>query len=160
MKHTVIVGERANLGTQLDGWSQERLDRLDRAHLRRPSMFAFTRGYLVSERLAALGLRWDTAVNLLPPRWQGCEWDAEMAKRNALAFTRTWLEHRLIVLLGRKVQTAFGYVDTDPASLLIDTGDSGHDVLLLPHPSGLCRWWNSRTNVEYARRLVEKAMNE
>lgn len=61
--------------------------------------------------------------------------------------------NRVFVLLGRKVATAFGCGGYDPF-----TKPEGMDVVLLPHPSGLCREWNEPGAYERAREMLRAAV--
>ena len=56
-----------------------------------------------------------------------------------------------IILLGRKVATAWHMEDMKPLAFIKRHGGMGVSVLILPHPSGLNRWWNKRDNAELAR---------
>lgn len=83
------------------------------------------------------------------------KWSAPDARREA---GRLYLEvydsrrvERVFVLLGRKVATAFGWGGKDPF-----TQDG--DVVLLPHPSGLCRDWNVPGAYERARDVLMGAV--
>lgn len=49
------------------------------------------------------------------------------------------IEGRRVVLLGKRVASAFGVV----GDLLDVVEHRGAEVLVLPHPSGASRWWNS-----------------
>lgn len=53
-----------------------------------------------------------------------------------------------IVLLGRKVQFAFGFKDKEQLARV------GTRMYLVPHPSGLNPFWNVPGNVERARQLL------
>lgn len=55
-----------------------------------------------------------------------------------------------IVLLGRKVSSAFGLDDVPPLGRVVRGSGAGPVLLCLPHPSGLNRWWNDPGNVESA----------
>ena len=63
----------------------------------------------------------------------------------------------LVVLLGRNVARAFGLAKMDP---LTWTTVHGTKVALVPHPSGVNRWWNDCTNVRRARRFLRKIYND
>lgn len=73
------------------------------------------------------------------------QWDTKEAAARALT-----LGGRKCILLGSKVARAFE-IPFRPFTLFRrDT------VLVLPHPSGLCRLWNVPGNIDLARRLVEE----
>ena len=59
-----------------------------------------------------------------------------------------------VILFGAKVAKAFG-VGYLPFTIVPAAGD--RDVLVLPHPSGLCRAWNEGGSFERARRAVRAA---
>jgi hypothetical protein len=59
-----------------------------------------------------------------------------------------------LVLLGAKVASAFDVPFEPFASQWNSTGDGGGGILVLPHPSGLCRLWNRVGSFEEARRAV------
>lgn len=50
-----------------------------------------------------------------------------------------------IILLGRRVQRAFGLEQQEPLTTIVR--GSGTTILCLPHPSGLNRWWNDPAHV-------------
>lgn len=60
---------------------------------------------------------------------------------------------RVVVLLGSKVCSAFG-VRFEPFTALAQ-GDCG--LVLLPHPSGLCRLWHEPDAINRARRTLRAA---
>lgn len=107
-------------------------------------------------KLKSLGLRWDVAVNLLPPDPQGVPWDAAMAREVAAAWLPRLSEFDLVMLAGRRVVDAFGVellgTVSECCGSEVDLG--GVAGLVLPHPSGLCRWWNDPENVAEFRRRV------
>ena len=58
---------------------------------------------------------------------------------------------RYVLLLGRRVAAAMGF----PQARFLKIWHVGESVLgLLPHPSGLSRWWNDEANVRRAQRFV------
>lgn len=88
--------------------------------------------------------------------------------REAIASLRTrtwptrvagWIADRWViqphtVLLGRRVATAFKM----RASWFAPASPIG--VWLMPHPSGLCRYWNDAKNEERARRWIARRVRE
>lgn len=73
-------------------------------------------------------------VNLCSGKWS-------MVKARAAAFELLRAGNlRPIILLGRKVATAFGF-QYDPVFTRIDR--PGRAFFLLPHPSGRCRVWDT-----------------
>jgi uracil-DNA glycosylase len=102
-------------------------------------------------RLADLaGLSWAAWLaldrrNLLPRYYE--PWDRALAATAALEVIS---EHPdALLLLGRRVAAAFG-ITSPPLTRLRDEV-WGTDVLLVPHPSGRCRWWNDPDNAAAAR---------
>ncbi len=107
-------------------------------------------------RLRSLGLRWDAARNLLPPAPSGtAAWSRADASTAAARIARDYPDGATLVLCGRRVAEAFGLAAEPPLTRRVIWDLGGHpglDVLLLPHPSGLSRWWNDPENFEAARR--------
>lgn len=113
-------------------------------------------------RLAAmLGLRPEDLAarfelaNLLE-RWPGPArggGSAFHAAEAASAAASLDLEGRRVVLLGARVARAFGVRRPEPLSV-VDV--RGSEALLLPHPSGASRWWNSPENREAAARALRE----
>lgn len=88
-------------------------------------------------------------VNLCAGRWSMPE---ARAKASEIARER---DGRVVILLGAKVSTAFGFA-YDPF-VRWGRGPDGAGpgvVIILPHPSGRCRLWNERGAIERARALV------
>lgn len=115
------------------------------------------------KRLESVGLGDCWGVNLLPPYPECGRWDATAAALNAAAFMPELHRFRVIVLLGRRVADAFavegaGELPPQLGSVVhVTHGPLSRRVLLLPHPSGLCRMWNDEKFMERARRLVADA---
>jgi len=61
---------------------------------------------------------------------------------------------RTVVLLGRKVATAFDLGVHPPFSVVKGLAST---YVLLPHPSGLCREWNTPGAVDKARSTLREA---
>jgi hypothetical protein len=59
-----------------------------------------------------------------------------------------------IVLLGREVAEAVSLGDQDPLSRIERNGGVGPVLLLLPHPSGLNRWYNDAANTARAQEAL------
>lgn len=125
-------------------------------------------------RLQSIGI--DVAsmrsMNITPPGPQWWPWEADVARRNAEAFWRhDLLNYNTVYLCGRRVAYAFGIGTehrvlsrfvADPSQFgnvgRVATGDRRCDwptLMILPHPSGLNRWWNDRDNLLLARDLVK-----
>lgn len=75
------------------------------------------------------------------------KWSTREATDSAL---KIWVADRRVILLGSKVAKAFG-ADFVPFEISV-----GGRVLVLPHPSGLCRLWNEPDAIRLARRAVGK----
>lgn len=120
-------------------------------------------------KLQSLGLSVDHAMNLLPPgepgewnhagAWQTVQqlldlmtiacYSAEVYKCTNGALSR-WAFTR-VVLLGRKVAAVFGFERVpffEPVAY--------EHIIVIPHPSGLNRFWNSPAQVERGRVLVKE----
>lgn len=54
-----------------------------------------------------------------------------------------------VILLGRRVQRAFG-LDIQPLSIVRRNGGRGPTLIAVPHTSSLNRWWNDPDHVEDA----------
>lgn len=140
---------------------------------------------LVGARLdASLGCDWRRiaiGVNLLgveqPRQSGGSAFDARAARAAACAMVRTLraADFRVsgVLLLGRRVATAFGVGRDVPYLEEFSTGDffrgqstglrtpaDMHYVIaparVVPHPSGRCRWWNAAANVRHARAVLQR----
>lgn len=115
------------------------------------NMGAF-RGGSSRTRLLNTGIRWDAALNLLPPS-RAARWlDADHVVASAVA---QHLEPAMaqwdVVLVGRHVEHAFALgPHPAPRVSLIE----GCPWLFLPHPSGRNRCWNSQEVVGRCREVV------
>lgn len=58
------------------------------------------------------------------------------------------------LLCGRRVAAAFGLAR---APYLEWVSIGARRVAVIPHPSGVCRWWNEPSNLRAARRFLEEA---
>lgn len=138
----IVVGERANEEPtareidSADGWR------------RRLAAGAF-RTAVAESKLASIGVDLSQArsVNLLPPS-RSRDWDAREAAREAARGLADqpgidWL------VCGRR---AWAALTGDESA---DFGDSREvadgRAILLPHPSGLSRWWNDSKNISRIR---------
>lgn len=65
-------------------------------------------------------------------------------------------EPRVILLMGRKVERAFGWTGT---KYLVWNEWQSHQVVVFPHPSGVNLWWNDVQNIEKARRALRRALS-
>lgn len=117
------------------------------------------------QKLAYAGVDWEVGLNLTPPAPQGVAWDETYARRVAEVLWPRLLSNDLTYLCGKRVQQAFGlphFASTIglffvPSCLktfaweLRDHDDprSESEVMCVPHPSGLSRWWNQPGNAEF-----------
>lgn len=151
-ERVVLVGERMNQATWRpkcwpDVWCRRYWDVMVRLGAFRDSRSR--------AKLESLGLRWDLAVNFLPPDPQLVPWDAARAREVASAWLpRLQEEFSLVLLAGKRVVDAFGAellgTMAECCGSTVDLGGVGG--VMLPHPSGLSRWWNDPANVEEFRR--------
>ena len=94
-------------------------------------------------------LRGTLRHNLCTDKWSRAAAEAEAKRLEQLH------AGRVVVLLGRRVQAAFG-VGGSAAFMVLERAPLG--LLGLPHPSGLCRAWNEDGAYARARReLLEAA---
>lgn len=100
----------------------------------------------------------------------GRKWSMPLARLAAGAVNAHGQPRRVIIMLGRKVATAFGYGHHQPFTTVAKVWNKdGYDLMLddevtadnpttrflvLPHPSGLCRVWNEPGAFERARSLI------
>lgn len=157
----LLVGEREC------GPRSERLDALvtgdmwDRLEWCRESL---GRGAFLAERprqkLASIGVRDFASLNLLPPDPRSGFWHAgwakEVARDGLAALLRGELRScvRQVAFVGARVAAAVGM-----AGFPLLTPWSGRDFecVVLPHPSGRCRWWND-ADLASARAVVEEML--
>lgn len=153
MSGVILVGERMNVPTWRPRcWPDVSCRRYWDVMLRAGAF----RDARSQAKLRSLELTWDRAVNLLPPDPQGVPWDAAKAREVAAAWLPRLAEYGLVLLAGRRVIDAFGVellgTVSECCGSEVDLG--GVAGLVLPHPSGLCRWWNGPANVaEFKRRV-------
>lgn len=109
-----------------------------------------------ARKLEALGIRRGTAcLNMLPPADCG-EWD-EVAACRVASTMKLWLydtrRYERLVMFGKRVAEAL----VGPCELLgmYNVGPAAVPAIVVPHPSGLNRWWNDRENWERAREAME-----
>lgn len=111
-------------------------------------------------------------VNLLHVRQdtkeKGFEFDVKAARIEAGRIMSTLVRDQVVLLLGRRVANAFGFQKHAYFEQLFFIGRSnmcinpgmGPDVRVMPHPSGVNRWYNEPANwkqaEEFMRRIVER----
>lgn len=110
------------------------------------------------ERLCRLILRMDPDEylqaferrNLL----RGSKW-SKLAANAAAAMLLEESAGAPLVLLGAKVQAAFGF---NYQCFVVDRDLRGRPIALLPHPSGLCRAWHEKGAFDRARTTIFEAI--
>lgn len=96
-------------------------------------------------------------MNLLSPAVQGVPWMAEVAKAVARHVDEELLpEYDALMMAGVRVAAAFGFRDARTLSEYPLQG--GRRALVLPHPSGLCRIWNSDKKVAECSAAVARTL--
>lgn len=78
----------------------------------------------------------------------GTRWDDGVARREAGVIHEFSEPGQLIVVLGRKVQESFGHPSVTP--LVVDEVT----YYMIPHPSGLNRWYNDPSNRSTVGKLI------
>lgn len=82
--------------------------------------------------------------------------DAARAKAGEIARElQTAKESRYVLLMGRKVQTAFGWAGMN---YLQEYQWHDHIVVVFPHPSGVNLWWNDQVHRTEARVLLRRIL--
>lgn len=102
--------------------------------------------------------------NLYPHPVKAGEWRANQARAFAEIEARTILANAPVVLLGQRVAEAFGILHGDlfrwTRTDLLAQGNAGFvTAAVVPHPSGLNRWWNDLGNQVAARRFLRELMD-
>lgn len=153
MSKTLLLGERWN-----DRWG----GRKPRAphvyeHLRREwdvhhMLFCSPADWYLKKLVDKLGVRWDEKANLLWPSPTAGEWDTAKARDAWTDRLYPWLRENgygTVLSLGVRVAAATGV--KRPFVGLVEDVDPATRVVVLPHPSGRCRFWNDSINVEVLR---------
>lgn len=89
-----------------------------------------------------------------PGKW--AVWHRRRAAASAGRMLYEWNAPPIAILLGRQVAEAFG-LDYVP---LKATWLGFLRVLIIPHPSGLNRWWNDQGNARRARRFLRRHVTD
>lgn len=96
------------------------------------------------------------SLNLVPPAPQGVPFDAAKAARVAGLLVRRLGRWNVIYLCGTRVAAAFGVRGSMAGLVGQGTHSGGTRAVVLPHPSGLSRWWNDPANVRGLRRCLSR----
>lgn len=145
---TAVIGERANapkdplLDTMTsDGWAKIT-----------PNLPAF-RSDSSREKLSRIGIDLGTAVafNLQPPTPAGESWDVVDA--NVIASFVDLRPFDVVYLASRKVAAAFDLPNRVEYGTLAGKRGYTH-LVVVPHPSGLNRFWNDPAEVDKLRKVV------
>lgn len=96
-------------------------------------------------------------VNLLdawpgPSVSKGSAFPMAVAREEAARLSRRFVRERFVILLGHRVAAAFSlYGDYFQVYRL-----GWSDVVVVPHPSGVNRWFNDESNVVYMRQWFKR----
>lgn len=106
------------------------------------------------KRIAALGGQWIPRCNLLTyypgQSGKGAHFPLSDGREAAQRLLRRTPKRVTLVFMGKRVANAFGWQgDYLKWGLL-----NGREIVTMPHPSGVNRWWNDPRNVELASQFV------
>jgi hypothetical protein len=87
---------------------------------------------------------------------KGSRFPVAKARHGAARLSRRFVGGRLVILLGHRVAAAFGVTDAYLEPLRIV--GRACVVVVVPHPSGVNRWYNDDANVVRARRFMSYAV--
>lgn len=163
-----VVGERLNEKTseeEIDRWFDRPTDQiLD------PRNQAFPDDTPTRGNLAKLGLVHPEyqRINLLHPTKNTGEWDAAQAEENAHLLAKRIPRSAKFVLLGRRVQRAFGIITRHRSVAGIRVrkpfGETkyayGHVCLLLPHPSPINHMWNNSDEINVLAQKTREFLDD
>ena len=153
IKSVCVVGERCN-GHRRPHWDSAPVEAWARFMW---TVAAFFDGSSRAKLLSA-GIDWHSVkyVNLLPPSPVVGEWDACRAAEIAAAMDFSRFD--LVFACGVKVCSAAGFTGklTDSVSEVVPT--RLREIVLMPHPSGLNRFWNDRAAVPRLKVKVTKLL--
>lgn len=102
-------------------------------------------------------LRTFDRVNVLtkypgPAPSNGAAFPSKRARQRATDLRRRFFRGRRVVLLGRRAASAFGV----KADYFDQVNVFGAEVVVVPHPSGINRWYNKPSNVAKMRRFMRQ----
>jgi uracil-DNA glycosylase len=86
---------------------------------------------------------------------KGDAWDAKQAKERVEEMWNEIAGGR-VIFLGKNVANAFGHGEVEWCEWKIDI-DTGMQIAVLPHPSGVNHWWNERANRKRAGKFLRQA---
>lgn len=92
--------------------------------------------------------------NMYKHSWPDRFWDAEYARLRA---ARMRFRTPIVMLAGRRVAAAFGVRELHFFSPQFRRG---RIFYVVPHPSGLSRWWNSERNCARARSWFSSVLSD
>lgn len=122
----------------------------------------------IGERLAeCAGLTFDEymekfdRMNLLDVRAEysgkGMDFNVKAARSTARELiTRAFLPGRLILILGKRAASAFGMTSIAYFQRMVI---NGAEVYVVPHPSGINRWWNLPENEQQMIRFMRTVVS-
>lgn len=166
MIRSLVIGERFNRPPR--GYTSEQSRSIDFLI----GVGAFPSGQS-RERLEDLGVDLTHSLNLLSPSTQEVGWPMDRARGVARRLWDRVRDYDLVWLVGKNPATAFGLTSCELLYLYaLPQGPGGkvqgeflagtirtppRPVLgVLPHPSGLNRWWNDDWQIEIARDFVRE----
>lgn len=149
--NVILIGERANASP----WKPACWPTINDEYWEAMLEAGAFHGERSSKRLRQVGLGDVAMLNLMPP--DDGRWD----RRKAEEVARDWYprlgEYDLVVLAGKRVSEAFR-VPYLPGSTFDSELDNPR-FLVIPHPSGRCRFWNDLEAVLYVRDRVKELMD-
>jgi len=154
-KSVCVVGERCN-GRRRSHWDTASIETWAKFTW---SVAAFFDGPSRS-KLLSIGLDWHSVkcVNLMPPSPVIREWNARRASEtvNLMGFS----EFALVFACGVKVCSAMGFIGklTDSVGEIVPA--RSREIVPLPHPSGLNRFWNNQGAVSRLKNKITELLKE
>ncbi len=84
---------------------------------------------------------------------KGDRFPMKEARISAALYATGWSGRR-VIFMGKNVARAFGKDKMPPMEWVSD--ERGFRYAIMPHPSGVNRWWNSKANMATAKAFLEK----
>lgn len=109
---------------------------------------------------------WAEWVNLVEewpgynPRGKGSAWDARRAAVKAAELKPTLTGYSGVICLGRRVAQVMIPGGSGFPFFRWTTNRDGAKLAVIPHPSGIVRFWNDPENVEQARTFLSSLAKE